>query len=131
MRLGTLVCFILVLNAVSTIPGINPWSSANFNLYRIIFSINVNVKVQLMLKLIAPAMKIFVQQVGGPKFELQEVNFFATGHEIKEMIHKIKPNTQVDDMRLVFNGKQMNDGLPVAGYDVEDGETLTLVTRYG
>ena len=61
-------------------------------------------------------MKIFVQQVGGPKFELELVNEFVVGNEIKDMIHEIKPNTQVEDMRLVYRGNQTNDGRPIAAF---------------
>ena len=51
-----------------------------------------------------------------------------TGHALKELVQD-KEGVPPDQQRIVFNGKEFEDDISLANYNVQNGSTVSLVLR--
>ncbi|CAM9337802.1 unnamed protein product [Ectocarpus sp. 6 AP-2014] len=70
---------------------------------------------------------IFVKTLTGKTLELV-VGSYNTIADMKQMIQD-KESIPPDQQRLVFDGKQLEDGLPFSYYNIEGNSTLHLILR--
>jgi len=76
-----------------------------------------------------PDMTIFVRTMAGKSITL-EVYPETTVGEVKDMI-EAKEGLTPDIQRLIFGGRQLEDDLTLADYDVQKDSTISLALRLG
>lgn len=85
--------------------------------------------LHLLLRLdFGTQMRIFVSTVTGKKITL-EVEPSDLIKTVKQMIHK-GAGCPPDHQRLIFNGKQLEDGLALRHYNIQMGSQVHLVLRH-
>uniref|UniRef100_A0A8D8C649 Polyubiquitin n=2 Tax=Culex pipiens TaxID=7175 RepID=A0A8D8C649_CULPI len=76
-----------------------------------------------------PNMEILVKSLTG-KTMTMPVRRFNTAEEVKIMIQQ-KEGIPLDQQRLVFNSKQLEDGRTLADYCIQNKDTIHLLIRLG
>lgn len=72
-------------------------------------------------------MYIFIRHIEG-----KTATFYTdkrnTVRDLKGMIHS-RTGTNIDNMRLIYDGKQLEDKKTLKEYKIEEGSSITLVYR--
>lgn len=85
--------------------------------------------LHLLLRLdFGPQMRIFVLTLNGKKITL-EVKRSDLIETVKQMIHK-EAGCPPDHQRLIFNGKELENGLDLLHYNIQMGSQVHLVLRH-
>nr|CAD2163185.1 unnamed protein product [Meloidogyne enterolobii] len=106
------------------------WNVLNLNDIKQIFleekssgcSGNVQIKTESNI------MKLYVKDTSGGTTVLEKVKFSDTLEVIKCMV-EMKLGIPTFEQRLIFAGKQLEDGRTMADYNIKDGSTMHLVKR--
>ncbi|KAM0935603.1 putative Ubiquitin-like domain-containing protein [Dioscorea sansibarensis] len=82
---------------------------------------------RVMVPLLGGMMTIYVKTLTGKSIKL-EVEKSDTVWNIKSKISE-KEDISIEEQRLVFSGKQLEDDRTLADYEVQAGSTIYLVLR--
>ncbi|XP_039122193.1 ubiquitin-like [Dioscorea cayenensis subsp. rotundata] len=82
---------------------------------------------RMMVPLLGGMMTIYIRTLTGKSIQLQVENsdtILNIKHKIKE-----KQDIAIEEQRLVFSGKQLEDDWTLADYQIQSGSTIYLVLR--
>ena len=73
-------------------------------------------------------MTITVRTLTGKRLAVEHVFGADTVHVLKLMI-ELHEGIPIDQQRIIFGGKQLEDGRTIADYNVQNGDVMDLVLR--
>jgi len=77
---------------------------------------------------IKPKMYIYVRTLTGKTITLEDVQSTDTIEGVKVKIHAIE-KIPLDQQRLIYAGKKLEDGCTLSDYNIQDGSILHMVLR--
>lgn len=94
----------------------DPSSNANYALSK-----------ELREKIKNSTFQVFISTLSGKTFSLKALPYLGVG-QLKELICDVE-GIPVDQQRLVFNGKQINDELNLSDYNIQKEANIQLILR--
>lgn len=73
-------------------------------------------------------MQLFIRGLNSEITRLRDIQSSYTIYQIKTMLQD-RGEIPIDERRLIYAGKQLEDGLTLAEYNIQDGALIDLVLR--